>query len=220
MKKELTKLLAKSVSEEALFLLPVDRAMIRVDNLGVIDHLIRASQNGANIKIICPLTRENSHILEKISKNAPNIKILNGHSSSSGFLIADGKRIIRAELKKAEAIEFSEAIGFTLYSNSKRSVESFKSVFELLWNEHLINDQLKKTEELQNQFINIAAHELRTPIQPILALSEVVRSKINDPDLLDMLDITIKNAKRLRRLTDDILDASKIESMHQLQMNK
>ena len=133
--------------------------MIRVDNLGVIDHLIKASQNGANIKIICPLTGENSHILKKISKSAPDIKILNGHNSSAGFLIADGKRFIRAELKEAEAIEFSEAIGFTLYSNSKRSVESFKSVFELLWNEHLINDQLKKTEELQNQFINIAAHK-------------------------------------------------------------
>ena len=62
--------------------------------------------------------------------------------------------------------------------------------------------------------------ELRTPIQPILALSEVVRSKINDPDLLYMLDITIKNARRLRRLTDDILDASKIESLQQLQLNK
>ena len=61
--------------------------------------------------------------------------------------------------------------------------------------------------------------KLRTSIQPILGLSEVIRSKINDPDLLDMLDITIRNAKRLRRLTDDILDASKIESLHQLQLN-
>ncbi len=212
--------LAKSVRQEALFLLPVDRAMIRVDNLGIIDHLIKASQNGANVKIICPLTGENSHIIKKISKNAPDIKILNGHNSSSGFLIADGKRFLRAELKKAEAKEFSEAIGFTLYSNSKRSVESFKSVFELLWNEHMINEQLKKTEELQSQFINVAAHELRTPIQPILGLTEVVRSKINDPKLLEMLDITIKNAKRLRRLTEDLLDASKIESQQPLQLNK
>ena len=35
-----------------------------------------------------------------------------------------------------------------------------------------------------------------------------------------MLDITIKNARRLRRLTDDILNASKIESLQQLQLNK
>lgn len=212
--------LAKSVSHEALFLLPNDRAMIRVDNLGVIDYLIIASQNGANIKIICPLTGENSQILKKISKNAPDIKILSGHDSSAGFFIADGKRFIRAELKKAEATEFTDAIGFTLYSNSKRSVESFRSVFEMLWNEHLINDQLKKTEQLQTQFINMAAHELRTPIQPILSLSEVLRSKINDPNLLDLLEITIRNARRLRRLTDDILDASKIETLQQMRLNK
>jgi signal transduction histidine kinase len=212
--------LAKSVSHEALFLLPNDRAMIRVDNLGVIDYLIIASQNGANIKIICPLTGENSQILKKMSKNAPDIKILSGHDSSAGFFIADGKRFIRAELKKAEATEFTDAIGFTLYSNSKRSVESFRSVFEMLWNEHLINDQLKKTEQLQTQFINMAAHELRTPIQPILSLSEVLRSKINDPNLLDLLEITIRNARRLRRLTDDILDASKIETLQQMRLNK
>ena len=135
-------------------------------------------------------------------------------------MIADSKRFIRAELKEAEAREFSEAIGFTLYSNSKRSIESFKSVFELLWNEHMINERLKKTEELQKQFINIAAHELRNPIQPILGLSEILRSKISDPEQLEMLDITIKNAKRLRRLTEDILDASKIESQQSLQLNK
>jgi signal transduction histidine kinase len=90
----------------------------------------------------------------------------------------------------------------------------------MLWNEHLINDQLKKTEQLQTQFINMAAHELRTPIQPILSLSEVLRSKINDPNLLDLLEITIRNARRLRRLTDDILDASKIETLQQMRLNK
>jgi hypothetical protein len=84
--------LAKSVREEALLLLPVDRAMIRVDNLGVIDYLISASQNGAKVKIICPLTEGNSHIIKKISEAAPDIKILNGHNSSSGFLIAGSKR--------------------------------------------------------------------------------------------------------------------------------
>ena len=64
--------LAKSVREEALLLLPVDRAMIRVDNLGVIDYLISASQNGAKVKIICPLTEGNSHIIKKISEAAPD----------------------------------------------------------------------------------------------------------------------------------------------------
>jgi len=166
------------------------------------------------------LSNENSDIVNKISTSAPNIRILNGHNSSSGFLIVDSERFIRAELREPTAKEFSEAIGFTLYSNSKGSVDSFKSVFDLLWNEHMINEQLQKADEMQKEFINIAAHELRNPIQPILGLSEVMRSSATDPEQIGMLDITIRNAKRLRRLTEDILDVSKIESQKPLQLNK
>ncbi|HMH11242.1 MAG TPA: HAMP domain-containing sensor histidine kinase, partial [Candidatus Nitrosopolaris rasttigaisensis] len=57
-------------------------------------------------------------------------------------------------------------------------------------------------------------------IQPILGLSEVMRSKITDPEQIAMLDVTIRNAKRLRRLTEDILDVSKIESQKPLQLNQ
>ncbi|HYT42763.1 MAG TPA: HAMP domain-containing sensor histidine kinase, partial [Methylomirabilota bacterium] len=212
--------LAKSVRREAIFLLPADKSMRRVDRLGVIDHLIKASQNSATVRIICPLSEENSDIVKKISTSAPNIRILNGHNSTSGFLIVDSERFIRAELREPSAKEFSEAIGFTLYSNSKGSVDSFKSVFDLLWNEHMINEQLQKADEMQKEFINIAAHELRNPIQPILGLSEVMRSRVTDPEQIGMLDITIRNAKRLRRLTEDILDVSKIESQKPLQLNK
>jgi signal transduction histidine kinase len=212
--------LAKSVKLEAVFLLPADRSMKRVDRLGVIDHLIKASQNGATVRIICPLSEVNSDIVKRISTNAPNIRILNGHNSTAGFLIVDSARFIRAELRETSAIEFAEAIGFTLYSNSKGSVDSFKSVFDLLWNEHMINEQLQKADEMQKEFIHIAAHELRNPIQPILGLSEVMRSKITDPEQIGMLDVTIRNAKRLRRLTEDILDVSKIESQKTLQLNK
>jgi signal transduction histidine kinase len=73
---------------------------------------------------------------------------------------------------------------------------------------------------MQKEFIHIAAHELRNPIQPILGLSEIMRSKITDPEQIGMLDVTIRNAKRLRRLTEDILDVSKIESQKPLQLNK
>jgi signal transduction histidine kinase len=58
----------------------------------------------------------------------------------------------------------------------------------------------------------VAAHELRTPIQPILGLSEVLCSKIKDTEQLSYLDVINKNAKRLLQLADDILDVTKIES--------
>ena len=66
--------LAKSVKEEALLLLPNDKAMVRVERLGVIDYMIKASQeNGAAIKIICPLSEENSKITKRISEQAAHI---------------------------------------------------------------------------------------------------------------------------------------------------
>ena len=40
-----------------------------------------------------------------------------------------------------------------------------------------LNEQLKYKDQLKDQFINIAAHELSTPIQPILGLTEVIRSR-------------------------------------------
>src|SRR5919199_1662486 len=115
--------LTKSVRKEALFILPNDKAMRRVDKLGVIDHLINASQNGAIIKIICPLSKENFDIVKKMSDNGSNIRILNSNTSSTGMLVVDNAKFFRAELKAPNADEFIEAIGFPIYSNSKPSVE-------------------------------------------------------------------------------------------------
>jgi signal transduction histidine kinase len=76
-------------------------------------------------------------------------------------------------------------------------------------------DRLKIQEKMQKEFINVAAHELRTPIQPILGLSEILRSRLTkgkERQGHDLLDIIIRNAKRLQRLAEDILDVTRIES--------
>ena len=81
------------------------------------------------------------------------------------------------------------------------------------------NEQLKVHDKMQKEFINIA-HELRTPIQPI-SLSLVLRSRKEDggEEQVEMVDAIIRNAKRLQRLTDDILDVTRIES-HYLLLKK
>jgi two-component system sensor histidine kinase VicK len=212
--------LAKSVEKEALVLFANSKAMIRADRLGVLDCLINASKNkGALVKIISPMTEENSQIIEQTCEKAPGIQILNGGSSHSGLLVVDNTRFIRFGLKEPKAEEFSEAIGFVEYSNSKVGIYSSRSFFELLWNEHIQYEKLKEADKMKNEFINVAAHELRTPIQPILSLSQVLQSKINDTKQLELLEAIVRNAKRLQRLTDDILDVTKIESKS-LNLNK
>jgi two-component system sensor histidine kinase VicK len=146
--------LAKSVTKEALFLLPNDKSMVRMDRLGVIDYLIKAAQKDSigSIRIICPISEVNSEIIKKVSEKAPNIRILNGNNSPYGMYIVDNQRAFRAELKEPEAETFSEAIGFSVYSTRRNTVDFFKSVFELLWNERKLNEDLKKaaTEVIQN----------------------------------------------------------------------
>ncbi|MDW0120120.1 MAG: HAMP domain-containing sensor histidine kinase, partial [Nitrososphaeraceae archaeon] len=67
-------------------------------------------------------------------------------------------------------------------------------------------------DKIQKEFINMAAHELRTPIQPILGLTDVLRDYISDSHQSRILDVIMRNAKRLQRLSSEILDVSKIES--------
>jgi len=74
------------------------------------------------------------------------------------------------------------------------------------------NEQLKQHDKIQKEFINMAAHELRTPIQPILGLTDVLRDQITDSHQAKLLGVIMRNARRLQRLSRDILDVSKIES--------
>jgi signal transduction histidine kinase len=83
------------------------------------------------------------------------------------------------------------------------------------------NEQLKVHDKMQKEFINIAAHELRTPAQSILGYAELAKT---DPGYVEretqsFIDIIYRNAFRIQKLTRDILDVTRIES-HTLWLNK
>ena len=184
--------------------------MVRLDRIGIIDYTIKASQNGAIVKIICPLSDENSQIVKRISEGAPQIQVLNGNNSPYGMYIVDSERFLRAELKQPEAEIFSEAIGLVVYSNRRITVDSFKSIFELLWNERTLVEELKRTDSMQKEFINIASHEMKTPTQAIMGFSEML--EVYPEKSKEMIEAIKRNARRLHRLTNDILDVTRIES--------
>ena len=89
-----------------------------------------------------------------------------------------------------------------------------------------LNQQLQSREKAQRDFINVAAHELRTPIVPILNLSELLLSKFKkrneggmkakleegNKKIEEMVTVIVRNAYRLFHLTEDILDVTKIET--------
>ena len=134
------------------------------------------------------------------------------------ILVVDRKSSLVMELRDDAKTTFAEAIGLSTYSNSKAGVLSYVAIFDNWWEQTELyrrvieaNERLKVNDKMQKEFINVAAHELRTPIQPILGLTEVLRSRIKDREQLELLDVTIRNARRLQRLTEDILDVTKID---------
>ena len=75
------------------------------------------------------------------------------------------------------------------------------------------NEELKYRDQLKDEFINVAAHELKTPIQPILGLCELLRDReTNIEKDEEILDVIIRNSKRLLKLAEDILNVARIES--------
>lgn len=137
----------------------------------------------------------------------------------------------------------------SIYSSGSPTVRPFVALFDNLWEQavahekfmqadHMKDEYIKKQRELYNklreadrlkdEFINIAAHELRTPIMPILGGLELIESKLGaaDDKIRGELAIISRNAERLLKLSEDILQASRIETgrlklyIEQINLNK
>jgi signal transduction histidine kinase len=141
------------------------------------------------------------------------IKYIQPHLQTKvSILIVDKKYSLAIDLKDDTKQTSIEAIGLATYSNSQSTVSCYAAIFESLWIQTELYQKLKESEEVKDDFVHIAAHELRTPIQPILVLTQLLRTQVNNVKQQELLEITIRNAKRLQRLTNDILDVTKIEA--------
>ena len=98
------------------------------------------------------------------------------------------------------------------------TISGIRYTINLRERNELIQDQYEKIKEsekikIKDEFINVAAHELRTPIQPILALSIFLAKREGEiEEYKDHIEIIIKNSKRLQKLSEEILDVARIES--------
>jgi signal transduction histidine kinase len=117
-------------------------------------------------------------------------------------------------------IRWSSTLDNEVKRRTKELDEVNKSLAESNKRLAAANEQLKVHDKMQKEFINVAAHELRTPVQPILGLSDILLSKKGDiKQYKEILDTIRRSAKRLQRLTEDILDVTRIES-ESLQLRK
>ncbi|MGB8024947.1 MAG: HAMP domain-containing sensor histidine kinase [Nitrososphaeraceae archaeon] len=240
--------LVKSAKQEMLLILPTTNAFLREYKLGIIQLLKQesVSERNINVRILTPTNDAIEEILKNITltttideqkKENENFVIqridLATEIAVSTVTIAVADRQISLVIEKTDDTKenFIDAVGLATYSTSKPTVSSYVSIFENLWAQTelyrqlkesnqqiaLANEQLKIHDRMQKQFINVAAHELKTPTQGILGFSDLLKRYPEKRD--EITEAICRNATRLQRLINDILDITKIESQN-FRLNK
>jgi signal transduction histidine kinase len=244
----------KNAHKEILILFPSLNAIKREIIMGVIDLLKKKSTENVRVRILSPINERVKEIMfsnitddENLMKqNITSREIRKQDYLISTIVIVDRKHVLATELKDDSKALFEEAIGVSTYSTSKPTILSYISIFESLWDQtemsenlKLANEKLIHSEQLEREFINTAAHELRTPTQAIMGYAELGEetidnilniSKLNsDNELQRMvkhlkvhLDALSRNSKRLDELINNLLDVARIESnrANSLQLHK
>jgi signal transduction histidine kinase len=142
------------------------------------------------------------------------------------ILVVDKKFSLTIEFKEDTDRPLYEIMRLATYSNSRYTVLSYASIFDSLWKQSELYDKLKIQAKIQKDFIDIAAHELRTPITPILVMISAIKADLEEKEKKTEqeeekdsiiikqkeFDVIYRNAKKLKQLAEDILDVARIES--------
>jgi len=148
-------------------------------------------------------------------ESEPNLNV-----TTATILVVDRKTSLAIEKVNDSSERFTEAVGLSSYSTSQPTVISYLSIFENFWNQLELYQKLKLHDKMQQEFINIAAHELRTPAQSILGYAELAKTEPQiEKQTWSYIDGMHRNAFRIQKLTKDILDVTRIES-DTLRLNK
>jgi len=207
--------------------------------IGLVDSMIKAKGNSANIII---LYSEDNDSRVSVNFDAAQLQTISDHKEYTQIRRISGIQGNILIIDNSKVLAISEGVEgnvdnnpFAVYSDNKSLVNNFGVLLDALLNEAEIldsiivakdnlanlnsqlveaNEQLKNHDKLQQEFINIAAHELRTPIMPIIGYAELLSEDIggDDEDKQKYIEKIIDNANRLQRFAESILDITKIES--------
>jgi signal transduction histidine kinase len=220
--------MVKSAKSEILLVLPTVNTFLREHRLGVIQLLEQAAtEQGVAVRILAPTNTLIENIVKKVmtaseqqqegeKKGNFDLRSINtplektAAVSTVSIVVVDKKESLVFEKKDDTKENFIEAVGLATYSNSKPTVISYISIFESLWEQVQLYQQLKSHDKVQKEFINIASHEMKTPTQAIVGYSDLIQKHPEKRE--EMVQAISRNALRLQRLTNDILDVTRIDS--------
>jgi signal transduction histidine kinase len=145
--------------------------------------------------------------------------IVPSSSINTKIIVVDKQDSLSMEIKDGVKDNLYESVGLSTYSNSKSTIASYYAIFENICKQNQLYKQLKdayqkveNTNAMQQEFINVAAHELRTPIQSVLGYAELLLEEETDDRKKHALTAITHNSERLQKLASDILDIARIES--------
>jgi two-component system sensor histidine kinase VicK len=227
----------KSAKSEILLLLPTINAFLREERIGAIELLKEsAAENNVNVRIMTPSNDDIEKTLQNIVSVAVRKEQQENQKKEKGFevqrsniqfketamttvtiLVVDKRESLVMEKIDDSKENFIEAIGLSTYSTSEPTVMSYLSIFEGLWRQTKLYEELREANErlqihdkMQREFINIASHEMKTPTQAILGTSGLLQYYPERKD--ELIGVIQRNAKRLQTLIANILDVTRIES--------
>jgi two-component system, OmpR family, sensor histidine kinase VicK len=219
--------MVKSAQHDVLLILPTVNAFLREHRIGIIQLLLRAAkEHSVNVRILTPT----NDVIDDLLRNVKILSYQEGERkkdfdfdlrsinlsseetavSTVTIVVIDKKESLVFEKTDDTKENFIEAVGSATYSNSKPTVMSYVSIFKNLWKQADLYEQLKSHDKMQKEFINIASHEMKTPTQAIIGYADLIKKHPEKRD--DMMQAISRNAVRLQRLTNDILDVTRIDS--------
>jgi two-component system sensor histidine kinase VicK len=217
--------MVKSVQHEVLLILPTVNAFLREHRMGIIQLLMQAARDrSVNVRILTPTNDVVDNVLNNmalsyqedgVKKNDFDLRSINMSSEETAvstvtIVVVDKKESLVFEKTDDKKENFVEAVGFATYSNSKPTVMSYVSIFKNLWRQVELCEQLKTHDKMHKEFINIASHEMKTPTQAIIGYADLIQKHPEKRE--EMMQAISRNAVRLQRLTNDILDVTRIDS--------
>lgn len=211
--------LMQNAKEEVLVILSTTNAFRRAINMGRVDIYKAIIANGTKLRMLLPDDEQVKQEVSDISAEVSDIEfsyIDKSLQTGMSLLLVDRKELMVWETKDDAKDDPYEAMGKATYSNSKSLVLALYQVYEIMWKQTELYENIKIHNRMQSEFVNIAAHEIRTPVQPILGMADLIEAQFNGGDTVEVtredMALIIRNARRLERLTSDILEVTRIES--------
>jgi signal transduction histidine kinase len=187
--------------------------------MGRIDIYREITTNRVRLRMLVPDNAEVQQAVSDICSQTTNIEfgyLDKNLQTGMSLLLVDRKELIVWETKDDTKDDPYRAMGRATYSNSKSLVLSLYQIYGIVWKQTELYENIKVHNRMQSEFVNIAAHEIRTPVQPILGMADLIEAQFNGEDTVmvtkEDLALIVRNARRLERLTSDILEVTRIES--------